>query len=205
MPLSLLNDFLDRPPTAQMLDRLSEFAAWLISEAAAAGGLGPQEEKRLWQRHIFDSAAFARAWPVPPESCMDLGSGAGLPGIVLGILWPTTEVLLIDRSGRRTGLVRRAIRILDLPNVSARQAEISQVSAGQEAAVMRAVLPPPAAIRTFGRLLGPGGRGVLGLSRTAGPNDQLLLQEAERNGLAATIETIKVLDPPAWMLMMSRS
>ena len=188
-----------------MLERLSDFADWLLSEAAAAGGLGPQEEERLWQRHIFDSATFARAWPVPPKSCVDLGSEAGLPGIVLAILWPTTEMLLIDRSGRRTGLVRRAIRVLELPNVSARQAEISQVSTGQEAAVMRAVFPPPAAIQTFGRLLGPGGRGVLGLSRATGPDDHHLLQEAEQNGLAATIETIKVLDPPAWMLMMSKS
>jgi 16S rRNA (guanine527-N7)-methyltransferase len=188
-----------------MLDRLENFAAWLLSEATTAGGLGPQEEKRLWQRHIFDSAAFARAWPVPPESCVDLGSGAGLPGIVLGILWPTTELLLIDRSGRRTGLVRRAIRVLDLPNVTVRQAEISQVATGQKAAVMRAVLPPPAAIKTFGRLLGSGGRGVLGLSRATSPDERLLLQAADRNGLTATIETLKVLDPPAWMLIMSKS
>ncbi len=205
VPLSTLTALLDSPPTPEMLDRLSDLADWLLSEAAAAGGLGPQEKERLWQRHIFDSAAFARSWPVPPQSCVDLGSGAGLPGLVLGILWPTTEMLLVDRSGRRTGLVRRAIRVLELSNVSARQAEISQISTGQEAAVMRAVLPPPEAIKTFGRLLGTGGRGVLGLSRATGPDDQFLLQEAEQNGLVGAIETIKVLDPPAWMLMMSKS
>jgi hypothetical protein len=85
------------------------------------------------------------------------------------------------------------------------EADIRQVSPGQEAAVMRAVLPPPAAIRTFGRLLAPEGRGVLGLSRSNLPDEQLLLHEADRNELKATIETVKILDPPGWMLIMSRS
>lgn len=205
MPLSLLDELLKSPPTAQMRDRLSAYAVWLMSEATTAGGLGPQEAERLWQRHIFDSAAFTLGWPVPPESCVDLGSGAGLPGIVLGILWPATELRLVDRSGRRTRLVRRAIRVLDLPNVTVWESDIRQVSRGQEAAVMRAVLPPPAAIRAFGRLLAPEGRGVLGLSRSNLPDEKLLLYEADRNELKATVETVKVLDPPGWMLIMSRS
>ena len=96
---------------------LQLYADWLITEAVPAGGLGPREGERLWQRHIGDSLTFAAGWSDVPPEILDVGTGVGLPGIPLAVLFPDTMVTLLDRGGRRVRLVHRAVRILDLPNV----------------------------------------------------------------------------------------
>ena len=201
----MLEKLIGRPPGDTTAERLRAYADWLGSEGIRAGGLGPGEDQRVWQRHILDSAAFTLPWSVPPDRCTDLGSGVGLPGIVLAVLWPETAITMIDRSGRRTGLIRRAARVLGLGNVEVVQGDIAKTPTDQSALVMRAVLPPPEAIRLFGRILGSGGQAVLGLSRTNEPDRQNLEALSAGSGLVGAVQKVKVLDPPAWMLIMSRS
>jgi 16S rRNA (guanine527-N7)-methyltransferase len=146
-------------------DQLEAFVEWLNQEALAAGGIGPHESDRIWSRHIADSIAYACAWlhTDPPPRLLDVGSGVGLPGIPLAILWPGTRVTLLDRSGRRVDLARRAARRLGLTNVDVRQGDAVSESADWEAVVFRAVFPPERACRVAGRLLGEGGSAVIGL------------------------------------------
>jgi len=188
---------------------MQAFAGWLGTEGADAGGIGPHESSRLWDRHLLDSAAFSTCWSTPPTECLDLGSGAGLPGIVLAILWPGTEMLLVDRSGRRARLMRRAIRILGLENVSVVQRDVFELAGEREALVMRATLPPASAAGLCGDLLAPGGQAVVGLSRSQAPRSaEQWTKQGEAvgvPGLETRIEAVKVLDPPAWMLIMSKS
>src|SRR5680860_1148391 len=94
--------------------QLGRLHRWLATEAVEAGGLGPNEVDQITQRHIGDSAAFACQVPKAPDSLIDLGSGVGLPGAVLAILWPRTSVTLLDRSGRRADLARRMTRVVGL-------------------------------------------------------------------------------------------
>ena len=125
-------------------EQLQTFAEWLKDEAVGAGGLGPNEAVRVWTRHLADSLAFAFAWRevTPPARLLDMGSGVGLPGIPLAVLWPETLVTLLDRSGRRIDLARRATRLVKLANVDIQQGEVDGQRPGWEAIVSRAVFAP---------------------------------------------------------------
>ncbi|WP_130866901.1 16S rRNA (guanine(527)-N(7))-methyltransferase RsmG [Acidipropionibacterium timonense] len=77
------------------------------------GLIGPQEEPRLWQRHILNSAAIHR---LIPEGCevADVGSGAGLPGIPLALLRPDLEITLVEPLLRRSNFLIETVDALHL-------------------------------------------------------------------------------------------
>ncbi len=180
---------------------LETFAAWLIQEGAVAGGLGPREPARLWSRHILDSLVFARGWYASglPADLVDIGSGLGLPGIPLAISWPEVEVTLLDRSEKRTDLARRAVRMLDLPNVRVVRGDVWEADRRWDGVVMRAVFPIEEAAAAARRVLAATGRAVLGLR---GP----LLQRERLENLGALVEVrSEVLDGPASLLIMRGS
>jgi 16S rRNA (guanine527-N7)-methyltransferase len=103
------------------------------------------------------------AFPVDePDQIWDLGSGAGLPGIPLAILFPDTKFVLIDRSGRRVDMLNRVTRILNLPNVEVRQCEIADLTGVTSTIVSRASLPPRQLANTVKTHLEPGGIAVVG-------------------------------------------
>lgn len=193
----------------QQGELLTRYARWLRAEAIPAGALGPGEGPRLWERHLGDALLFAAAWrgEAPPGTLLDAGSGVGLPGIPLAVLWGDTAVVLLDRSERRARLARRAVRSLRLPNVEVRRADLTTVATGWEGVVMRAVLSPAAALPAVARLLAPGGRAVVGLSRRSQPEVGVaeLAAPAQRAGVRVrTLEVPAVLlDAPAWLLIMS--
>jgi 16S rRNA G527 N7-methylase RsmG len=187
---------------------LQAYADWLIAEAIPAGGLGPREAERLWSRHLGDSLTFATAWGAsPPAELLDVGSGVGLPGIPLAILWPETLVTVLDRGGRRTRLLHRAVRILALPNVVVAQADVFAVADEWEALTFRGAVKPQEAVGLSGRLLIPGGTAVLGLSRRQEPPKRTrdLIGIARALGLDASVRSVpaEILDGPAWLLIMT--
>lgn len=146
---------------------LEEYASWLQAEAIPAGGLGPDEGRRLWDRHVCDSLAFAVGWPDEgPDAALDVGSGVGLPGIPLAILWPRTAWTLLDRSRGRTSLAKRAVRVLGLDNVEAVQADVDHHREHYDGIVARGVMEPAALPNKVRHLLSPVGTLVIGLSRT---------------------------------------
>jgi len=201
----LLTDLTGRPPDPSQLEGLDRFVAWLASEGLEAGLIGPGEADDLWNRHILDSAAFGHGWRRPPPALYDLGSGGGLPGLVLAILWPETRVTLLDRSGRRTRLLRRFVRILDLDNVVVIQTDAERTGFQADAMVMRAVFPPEKAIPFFAGHLTPGGKAVLALSRSGPPDGTRLVDLARTAGLTARVHEVSILDPAAWLLIMEYS
>lgn len=188
--------------------QLATYATWLQEEAIPAGGLGPREGEKLWGRHIADSLAFAVAWkdrPAPRE-ILDVGSGVGLPGIPLGILWPDTLVTTLDRGGRRVRLLRRATRIVGLVNIEVAQGDVFALAEEWETVVYRGAVKAPEAVGLSARLLEVGGTAVLGLSRRPEePSDgRDLVNLASALGLQAEVVEIpaEVLDATAWLLIM---
>ena len=190
-------------------ESLIDYHDWLLAEAIPAGGLGPREGERAWERHIADSLTFARAWVgrTPPTEILDAGSGVGLPGIPLALAWPDCRITLLDRGGRRVRLLRRIVRILALPNVMVAQGDVFAVADEWEGVVARGAVTPPEAVGLANRLLVPGGTAVVGLSRRPEPPERGpdLVHLAGALGLRASVEPVPhdVLDAAAWLLIMT--
>lgn len=174
---------------------VERYGAWLATEAASAGGIGPSEPDRIERRHLADSLLFASELPASAGEVWDLGSGVGLPGIPLAIALPEKEFVLIDRSGRRVDLMRRAIRVLDLENCSVRQAEVEDLEGGPQAIVSRASLTPDVMRHHAEKLLGPGGTVVMAGSWQDRP---------EHEGWTTVEIPQHVFDQTVWLLIMRR-
>jgi 16S rRNA (guanine527-N7)-methyltransferase len=93
------------------------YARLLASEGELRGLIGPREVPRLWQRHLLNCAVVAEAIPVD-ATVADIGSGAGLPGLVLAIRRPDLKLSLIEPMARRTDFLREAVDSLGLENVA---------------------------------------------------------------------------------------
>ncbi|HEY6279416.1 MAG TPA: 16S rRNA (guanine(527)-N(7))-methyltransferase RsmG [Streptosporangiaceae bacterium] len=110
------------PPAAQQmfgptLAAVEEYARMLAGPGVARGLIGPHEIPRLWERHLLNSAAVAELVPCP-GSLVDLGSGAGLPGIVLALLLPEVTVSLLEPMQRRVTFLSECVAALGLANAT---------------------------------------------------------------------------------------
>lgn len=93
-------------PSAERLfgERLGlaeRFTQMLATEGPERGLIGPREVERLWERHILNCAFLADAIEPGPATVADVGSGAGLPGVVLAIARPDLKITLIETMQRR--------------------------------------------------------------------------------------------------------
>lgn len=199
-----------RQLSAEQTDLLAKYADWLRREAIPAGGLGPREGERIWSRHLADSLLFAGAWrDGPPGEILDVGSGVGLPGIPLAVLWPEATVTLLDRGGRRVRLLYRVVGLLGLTNVVIAQGEALAVADEWEGMVVRGALRAPEVVGLAARLLRPRGTAVLGLSRRPQPPERTedLIGIARALGLEPELVEVppEILDASVWLLIMRSS
>lgn len=196
-----------RELSPEQVGLLGRYADWLRVEAIPAGGLGPREGERLWSRHLGDSVLFGAGWRGdPPGELLDVGTGVGLPGIPLAILWPQTLVTLLDRGGRRVRLLYRVVGVLGLTNVVIAQGDALAVADEWEGIVVRGALRAPEVVGLAARLLQPGGTAVLGLSRRPEPPERTrdLMEIGRTLGLEPELVEVPsdILDAPAWLLIM---
>src|SRR5690348_9372334 len=96
----------DPPPGAAAvfgpaLDRAVEFARVLATRGVEQGLIGPREVPRLWDRHLLNCAVVAELIRPSCRTLVDIGSGAGLPGLVLALLRPDLDVILLEPMERR--------------------------------------------------------------------------------------------------------
>ena len=152
-----------RELSTEQLDQLRVVETLLRKEASRAGGIGPNEINRLWKRHIGDSLLFGIALR-KAASCIDVGSGAGLPGIPLAIAFPEVTFDLVDRSGRRCDLIRRMLAVLKLTNCQVVHKDVVDVDKIFDSFVSRAAMSPEPLMIHVKRLLGPTGVAVIGHS-----------------------------------------
>ncbi|MEV7974156.1 16S rRNA (guanine(527)-N(7))-methyltransferase RsmG [Cellulomonas sp. NPDC089187] len=89
----------------------------LADQGVLRGLVGPRELSRLWERHLVNSAAVV---PFLPESgqIVDVGSGAGLPGVVIAAMRPAVDVVLLEPMERRTDWLSEVVERLELSNVT---------------------------------------------------------------------------------------
>lgn len=100
-------------------DRLAlakRYTELLATEGVTRGLIGPREAARLWERHVLNSAVLAEVIPVGASVC-DIGTGAGLPGLVLAIARPDLSVTLVEPLLRRTTFLDEVVAELGLTHV----------------------------------------------------------------------------------------
>ncbi len=102
-----------------------EFAANLADQGEKRGLIGPLELPRLWTRHILNSAIVAPL--LRPGRVGDVGSGAGLPGLVLAIARPDVSFVLIEPMERRVAWLNDQVSALRLDNVEVVRARAEEV------------------------------------------------------------------------------
>ena len=126
---------------AAALDQAEQFARLLASEATVRGLIGPREVPRLWERHLLNCAVVTELVPEQVTVC-DVGSGAGLPGIVMAIRRPDLEVTLLEPLLRRTTFLELAVAELGLSNVVVRRGRAEETKDAQfDVVTSRAVAP----------------------------------------------------------------
>jgi len=155
------------PPTAaeqvfgERLDIARRYADLLAGPGVERGLLGPREVDRLWERHILNSAAIAELIEADAR-VVDIGSGAGLPGLPLAISRPDLRVALVEPMLRRTEFLEEAVAALEVPvQVIRGRAEEPGVRAelsGADVVVSRAVASLEKLVRWSFPLLRIGGR-----------------------------------------------
>src|SRR6266568_5104111 len=151
------------PPGAReifgsVLPLAEQYAGLLAGAAIERGLLGPGEAARVWDRHLLNCAVVAELIPVPC-TLVDLGSGAGLPGIVLAMMLPDADVTLLEPMGRRVVFLEDCVRELGLRNAVVRRGRAEDM-AGQIAAdvvIARAVAPMDRLAAMAAGLARPGG------------------------------------------------
>lgn len=182
---------------------LMVYQQWLLDEAMQAGGIGPGEAPRLFDRHIGDSLAFLRLIGEDASTLIDVGSGVGLPAIPIAIARPSLAVTLVDRSERRSGLAARALRILGLGNVDVRTMDITDIDDTFDITTFRASLRIEEAAMAYQRLATQGGSGIFAWSRREQPKSPPPPPADTIFNLVS--EGAGVFDSPAWLLRIQRS
>lgn len=140
------------------LGALAAYARLLERWSRAYNLVGPSALPELVPRHLLDSLRLAPLLPGPGGAVLDLGTGAGLPGLPLAVLRPDLSFTLLDRSRKKIRFVRQALLELGLGHARAEACDAAEHAGGPYAAIVaRAVGPAAALARLAGRLLAPGG------------------------------------------------
>lgn len=185
------------PPVAAELfgdrmDVVRAFTADLAGRGVDLGLIGPKEPARLWSRHVLNCGLLA-AIVAPHLRVADVGSGAGLPGLVLAAARPDLDVTLIEPMRRRTDWLSEEADRLGLTNVTVLRARAEEVPAQLRFDVVtaRAVDALAALIPITAPLLVPGGR--LLLMKGAGVDGELQRAAKEVRRHRLTDVTVEML------------
>lgn len=128
--------------SSERLPLIEAYAASLGSDAVVRGLIGPREVPRLWERHLLNCAVLGDAIPADVSVC-DIGSGAGLPGLVLAIARPDLAITLLEPLLRRTTYLEEVVADLGLDNVEVLRGRAEQLHGERRFDVVtsRAVAP----------------------------------------------------------------
>jgi len=141
------------------LGQARRYAELLATDGVTRGLIGPRETDRLWDRHLMNCAVLAELLPEHGQ-LVDIGSGAGLPGIVLAMLRPSIEVTLLEPLLRRSVFLEECVAELGLANAAVLRARAEDKAARQrrsDIATARAVAPLDRLAGWAAGLLRPGG------------------------------------------------
>lgn len=158
----------------EAVPRLLDYLALLVRWNAAYNLTAVRDPAEMVARHLLDSLAILPH--VTGATLADLGTGPGLPGIVLAIAAPGRAITLVDSNGKKVRFLREAIRALRLEGVQAVQSRVEEVPGTFECITARAFATLADMLGWGGHLLAPGGRWLAMKGRR--PDDELAVLPA---------------------------
>ncbi|HEV7208230.1 MAG TPA: 16S rRNA (guanine(527)-N(7))-methyltransferase RsmG [Mycobacteriales bacterium] len=139
------------------LPQAERYAGLLAEVATIRGLIGPRELPRLWDRHLLNCAVIAELVPAQ-ASVVDVGSGAGLPGLPLAIVRPDLRITLLDSLLRRSIFLHEMVAALDLADrVQVVRARAEEHRTRYDVVTARALGPLAVVGRWSAPLCRPGG------------------------------------------------
>jgi 16S rRNA (guanine527-N7)-methyltransferase len=145
----------DLPPDRVAL--LERYRALLEGLAVPRGAIASADLPHLWERHILDSLRGAPHVPATARTVVDLGSGAGLPGIPVAIARPDLEVVLAETRRTRAALLELVVDDLELRNASIFVGRVEELTPAFDVCLARGFASPASTWLAAERLLAPNG------------------------------------------------
>lgn len=155
------------------------YATLLKTEGIERGLIGPQEGERIWERHIFNSLPVSTLIP-EGASVIDIGSGAGLPGIPLALSRPDISVTLIEPLQRRVDFLTEAVSGLNITVLRGRAQDFRLTA---DVVTARAVAPLEKLAKMTRHLVKKGGV-LLAIKGEGGAAEALTVKGAELHEIA---------------------
>jgi 16S rRNA (guanine527-N7)-methyltransferase len=167
----------------------------LADQGPVRGLIGPGELPRLWSRHLVNSTVIADLI-APAADLIDVGSGAGLPGVPLAIARPDLSVTLVEPLLRRATWLEEVVTQLGLDRVTVVRARAEELAGRIDAAYVtaRAVAPMDRLAGWCLPLVRPGGELLAMKGRSA--NDELATAIGTLRRLGAEDWTVRTLGGP---------
>ena len=196
---------LQRWPAAA--ENLKKFHDFLCTAGVERGLLGPREIPRMWSRHIANSVVIESLIP-QDATVVDVGSGAGLPGIPLAIVRPDLKVTLLEPLSRRVSFLEEAVAELNLNQVSVLRARAEDVKDQQwDVVTGRAVANLSKFLKLTWKLVSPNGQ----LLPLKGEQAATELQEAQgfltkRNLTGKVLQVgAELINPPTTVIQIRQA
>jgi 16S rRNA (guanine527-N7)-methyltransferase len=143
------------------------FADILAGCGVEQGLIGPREVPRLWGRHLLNCAVVAELVGERHRTLVDIGSGAGLPGLPLAMVLPQVAVTLLEPMERRCRFLAGCVTELRLANVTVLRARAEDSAVQADVATARALAPLPRLAELAVGVVRPGGMVLAIKGRTA--------------------------------------
>ncbi len=193
----------------EQLPLAERYATILATMGVTRGLLGPREAPRVWDRHMFNCVAIAELIP-RDRKIIDVGSGAGLPGLVLAIARPDLYVTLFEPLLRRHTFLQYVTSELALRNVQTlrRRAEAGPADVSGHVVTARAVAPLERLVEWCVPLLRRGGRllAIKGKGAEAELNSAYSTLRKNRVSAARVVRCGEgILDSPSVVIELTKS
>lgn len=171
------------------MKRLEQYATLLGTLGVDWGLVGPREVDRLWERHIDNALAVTEDDACLPRGVgvLDIGTGAGLPGMVWAIARPDLDVTLVEPMQRRTRFLEHVRDELHIDNVHVVRARAQDLDLVADRVTARAVASTDRLLPMLAPLVSGGGRMVLLKGRRAHDEVQAARGWLRRNGWQARV------------------
>jgi 16S rRNA (guanine527-N7)-methyltransferase len=164
----------------------ARYVEMLAGDGVVRGLIGPREVPRLWDRHVLNSAALAEAVPAAAR-VVDVGSGAGLPGVPLGLARPDLTLTLVEPMARRVEFLQEVVADLGVPwqvvRGRAEERAVVRTVGPVDVVTARAVAPLPRLVGWCRGLLRPGAQLIALVGSRAAAEVPALVPELEAAGM----------------------